>query len=163
MIINKLVEEIKQQYLDITEIECLTNILEKGEMHTPSILKKGEQGVYVFYKEDICFKVGPKSKARWNSHHYNLDTSTPSTMPKSIIKNLASFKLLYNNSKNTEIDNFRPDNIKKQVRNNISRIEFKIDSSESKFSLGLLESLVQFHFRPIYESTASFSNRINFK
>ena len=49
-------------------------------------------------------KAGPKSKARWNSHHYNLDNSTPSTFPKSIKKSPELFKNYFPNSVHSEID-----------------------------------------------------------
>lgn len=166
MSIEKLVNQIYEQYLSVTAIQCEIDIFEKGITHIPSMLEKGKQGVYVFYKDDICFKVGkagPKSKARWNSHHYNLDSTTPSTMTKSIMKDLESFKVLYDNLHCDEIEGFAPDNIKSWVRNNMCRVEFKISGAESKFSLGLLESLVQFYFRPIYERNPNFSNRIKFK
>ncbi len=160
-----MIRKITKTYYSITGIQCQYTILEKGDTHKPSMLGKGEQGVYVFYNNDICFKVGkagPKSKARWNSHHYNLDTTTPSTMTKSIIKDLNSFKELYDNTHLTDID-MHPKNIKEWVRNNTSRIEFKIAASESKFALGLLESLVQFYFNPIFERTTNINNRIKYK
>tara|TARA_R110000796_G_scaffold63858_1_gene147660 strand:+ start:7554 stop:8054 length:501 start_codon:yes stop_codon:yes gene_type:complete len=165
MSIENLVQKINQQYLEITGIKSICSILEKGESHIPSVLENGKQGVYVFFKDNICFKVGkagPKSKARWNSHHYNLDLTTPSTMTKSIMKDLESFKRLFDFQQSEKIDNFRPDNIKTWVRSNICRIEFKIDAAESKFSLGLLESLVQYHFNPVFERTTNYSNRIKF-
>ena len=163
MIIEHLVKKIERQYRTITGIKCVYSILEVGHTHIPSVLENGKQGVYVFFKGSICFKVGkagPKSKARWNSHHYNLDLTTPSTMPKSIMKDLKMFKNLFEENQFNEIDNLKPDNIKTWIRNNIGRIEFKIDATESKFSLGLLESLVQFHFNPVFERTTNYSNRI---
>lgn len=165
MEIEDLVKKINTQYSEITGINCHYNIIEKGENHIPSILEKGKQGVYVFYNNDICYKVGkagPKSKARWNSHHYNLDLSTPSTMPKSILKDLLSFKQLFAKEQKNDLENLNSKNIKSWVRNNCSRIEFKISDSESKFSLGLLESIVQFYFNPIFERTHNYRNKIKF-
>ena len=149
---NKLKEEFKQ----ITNITCEATFMEKGENHKPTTLKKDEQGVYVFLlDENTCFKVGkagPKSPARWNSHHYNIDESTPSTFTKSILKDLDKFKTYFDSSLHSEIDNIKEQkNSKEWIQNNISRIEFKISSQESAFALNLLEALIQFRLQPIYE------------
>lgn len=84
---NKLALEFKQ----LTNIECSSKFMNKGQQHQPTTLKKEEEkGVYVFLlNQKHCFKVGKagtKSTARWNSHHYNLDKSTPSTFTKSFFK-----------------------------------------------------------------------------
>lgn len=42
-------------------------------------------------------------------------------------------------------------NVKNWIRKNLSRIEFKISSKESKIALNLLEDLVQFYFPPLHE------------
>lgn len=151
---QNLAEEIAQEFYKITSIKCNAIFMKKGENHFPTSLQKNEQGVYVFLIENKCFKVGKagaKSQARWNSHHYNLDKTTPSTFSKTLIKDKENFKLNFNHSQQKEIDNLNPKNIKKWIKNNISRIEFKISNSESKFSLSLLESLVQYKLEPIYE------------
>ena len=70
----------------------------KGLAHKPTMLKSGRCGVYAFVTDTHCLKVGKassKSQARWNSHHYNLDETAPSTLHKSIIKSKARIKELY--------------------------------------------------------------------
>lgn len=113
-----------------------------------------EKGVYVFLYGNYCFKVGKagnRSQARWNSHHYNLDATTPSTFPKSIQKDVIRFKHFFPAEKHSEIDNLTSENIKDWIRSNTSRMEFKIDSSESDYALNFLESLLQFRLMPEYE------------
>ena len=52
--ISTIVNNIVEQYFEITSIKCTPKILYKGESHVPTTLQKGEQGVYVFYNDDIC-------------------------------------------------------------------------------------------------------------
>lgn len=80
--------------------------MEKGTNHRPTALSDEQRGVYVFLRNAICFKVGkagPKSKARWNSHHYNLGKATQSTLPKSIIKYQNEILTLFPKNKRIEI------------------------------------------------------------
>jgi hypothetical protein len=144
-----------------TEFERLTNInvsaiyMAKGPTHKPTTLSSGMCGVYVFMNDKCCFKVGKagsKSKARWNSHHYNLDETTPSTLPKSIIKNKLKLKECFPAELHPEIDALDKSNIQEWIKNNMSRIEFLFrDDGDSFFALNLLEALAQFHLKPIFE------------
>ncbi len=81
---QNLANKLKKEFLEITNITCEATFMEKGESHKPTTLKSYEKGVYVFLLNDkTCFKVGKagsKSPARWNSHHYNIDKSTPMFM-----------------------------------------------------------------------------------
>ena len=72
-------------------------------------------------------------------------------MTKSILRNLPVSKMYFSESLHEEMLGLDNTNIKKWIRNNTSRIEFKIASSESKYALSLLESLVQFKFNPVFE------------
>lgn len=151
---KEIAKKIKVDFEKLTGINCSLDYMERGEQHRPSKLTSKEQGVYVFFRENYSFKVGKagsNSQARWNSHHYNLDTSTPSTFPKSFMKDLKNFKSYFPAEIHNDMDNLNGQNIRKWVQNNLSRIEFKISSSESKIALNLLEAIVQFNFPPIYE------------
>ena len=64
---------------------------------------------------------------------------------------LKNFKSYFPAEIHNDMDNLNGKNIRKWVQNNLSRIEFKISSSESKIALNLLEAIVQFNFPPIYE------------
>jgi hypothetical protein len=149
-----LADSLKQEFLQITGISVEANFLSMGASHQPSSLPIGMQGVYVFLTDAHCFKVGkagPKSKARWNSHHYNLDETTPSAFTKSIVKNKPKFKEYFAHSQHSEIDQLEKGNIGDWIRSNISRIEFLLPESEGRYALSLLEALVQFRLKPKYE------------
>jgi hypothetical protein len=149
-----LADSLQIEFLEITGIKVEAIFLPKGALHQPSSLPAGMQGVYVFFTDAICFKVGkagPKSKARWNSHHYNLDESTPSAFTKSIVKNRPKFKSYFSDSQHSEIDHLKKSNIGDWIRNNISRIEFLLPEKEGRYALSLLEALVQFRLKPKYE------------
>jgi len=146
--------KIKLDFRNLTSIDCSMEFMSMGAAHEPSRLLPNEQGVYVFLSGEHSFKVGKagsNSQARWNSHHYNLDEKTPSTFPKSFMADLNNFKTYFSSDKHHEMENLNSQNIKMWVRNNLSRIEYKISSEESKISLNLLEALVQYNFQPIYE------------
>ena len=145
---------IKVEFEKLTNIEVSATYMKNGSSHAPTTLQKGMCGVYVFMNEQHCFKVGKagaKSKARWNSHHYNLDETTPSTLPKSIIKNINKFKQCYPIEGHDEINNLKKSNIQKWIKTNMSRIELLIQDNNDCFALNLLEALAQFHLKPIFE------------
>lgn len=151
---KKNIEKIMLKFNEITSIEVKVLYMNMGEEHIPTTLEKGKQGVYIFFNENTCFKVGKagsKSKARWNSHHYNIDNSTPSTLAKSIINHKNETKKYFPVEKHTEIDNLSKDNMKNWIKNNMSRIEFIIPEEKNGFSLNLLEALAQFELKPIFE------------
>jgi hypothetical protein len=147
---NLIAEEFKR----ITGIEVSSTFMPNGPSHNPTSLQTGMCGVYAFMAEGCCFKVGkagPKSKARWNSHHYNLDETTPSTMPKSIMKNRANFKRCFPETKHYEIDQLMKENIQQWIKDNLSRMEFLIKDQGDGLALNLLEALAQFYLKPIFE------------
>lgn len=150
VVANRIAEEFKS----ITGIEVSSTFMLNGTEHNPTSLQAGLCGVYAFMSGDYCFKVGkagPKSKARWNSHHYNLDETTPSTMPKSILKNIDRFKTCFPETKYNEIDQLKKENIQQWIKENMSRMEFLMNDQGDGFALNLLEALVQFHLKPIFE------------
>lgn len=145
---------IKAEFERLTDIGVSAKFMQNGQNHNPTTLQNGWCGVYVFMNEKCCFKVGKagaKSKARWNSHHYNLDETTPSTMPKSIMKHKQRFKMQYPTERHHEIDSLSKLNILNWIKNNTSRIEFLIQDNGDPFELGLLEALAQYHLKPIFE------------
>lgn len=145
-------DEISEEFRRITNIDCNATYMQWGESHVPTkLLKDVESGVYVFMRDSTVFKVGKagtNSQARWNSHHYNLDTS-PSTFPSSFSADLERFNSFF--PENVRITDISRINIKEWVRANTSRIEFKIQNQETGTALNLLEALVQFYLNPIYE------------
>ena len=150
-----LAKKLADEFIALTDIQCSYKFMNKGKNHNPTTLKKGqEQGVYVFLKNDnICFKVGKagtNSQARWNSHHYRLN-KTKSSLSGSIIKNIENFKSFFDSSIHYEIDTLNNTNMKNWIKDNISRIEFKISNKESIYALDLLEKYIAFKLKPIYE------------
>jgi len=155
-----LANKLKDEFEKISNISCEAKFMEKGKNHKPTTLRANEKGVYVFLlDENTCFKVGKagsKSPARWNSHHYNIDKSTPSAFTKSFLKDLTKFKTYFDSSLSNEIDNLEKEKKSKQwIQDNISRIEFKISSEESDIVLNLFEALIQFRLNPIYEGKSA--------
>jgi len=151
---QNLANRLKSEFTTLTGVNCAASFLEKGASHQPTALSNNQKGVYVFLNGNYCFKVGKagsKSKARWNSHHYNLDATTPSTFPKSIKKDIERFKSFFPADKHQEIDDLNPENIRAWIQNNISRMEFIISGNESDYALNLLEALLQFRLMPEYE------------
>jgi hypothetical protein len=151
--LNQKCEQIREQFEYLTKKKVTLKIMKNGDEHKPTKLKKEESGVYVFLNEKDCFKVGKagvKSKARWNSHHYNLDRKTPSTLAKSIYNHKGKFKKYFSENFHDEIDGLDENNIKDWIINNLTRIEF-ILNYDDKFELNLLEALVQFKLKPIFE------------
>jgi len=146
--------EIKTEFERLTGIEVSATFMPEGEGHIPTTLPIGKSGVYVFLAGSFCCKVGKagaKSKARWNSHHYNLDETTPSTLPKSILKNKEKFKKCYPVTKHQEIEMLGKNNIQMWIRNNMSRMEFLIPDNGDPTILNLLEALAQFYTKPLFE------------
>lgn len=154
---QEIADTIKAEFERITSIEVSATFMPEGVTHVPTTLPTGKTGVYVFLAGHYCFKVGKagaKSKARWNSHHYNLDETTPSTLPKSILKHRAKFKKCYPQEKHNEIDALDKPTIQSWIRKNMSRIEFLIPDNGDTTTLNLLEALAQFHLKPIFEGRA---------
>lgn len=145
---------IKAEFENLTKINVSATYMSKGATHKPTTLQSGMCGVYVFMNDKYCFKVGKagsRSKPRWNSHHYNLDNKTPSTLPKSIIKNKIKFKECFPVESHSEIDALDRSNFKEWIKNNMSRIEFLFKDAGDPFILNLLEALAQFYLKPIFE------------
>ena len=179
---QELADQLKNEFENITGITCDVTFMENGNHHRPTTLMDGKKGVYAFLLNDnVCFKVGKansNSKARWNSHHYSLDKSTPSTLTKSMLSNLHILKEHFDNNDirkfedvlkkyNLESTGFKSDikklekskvkklsdelGLKKWIMNNMSRIEFLLNDSNDDFDSNLLEALVQFKLKPIFE------------
>lgn len=106
---QKLSNEIKTEFEVVSGINCIATFMDKGERHTPTSLIRGEEkGVYVFLlNEKCCFKVGKAgadSLARWNSQHYNLDKTTPSTFTKSLLNDLPNFVKYFDGEARSDLE-----------------------------------------------------------
>lgn len=155
---QQIANAIKNDFESLTGIAVIANFYLKGVAHAPSMLQNGMCGVYAFLGEKCCFKVGkagPKSKARWNSHHYNLDETTPSTLPKSILRNKERVKQEFPAEIHSTIDELTKSNIQQWMRNNTSRLEFLIQHDGDMSTLNLLEAIAQYRLKPIFEGKSA--------
>ena len=112
----------------------------------PSSLPVGMSAVYVFLMGEQCLKVGkagPKSAARFTSHHYGLNA--PSTLAKSLIK-------CETDPRFSSID---AESVKGWICANTSRVNFLLPSRHGVFALALLEAFVQCRLRPEFEGFAA--------
>ena len=113
--------ELSKKFTDLTDIVCTFTFITKMEAHQPTTLPSDKKGVYVFLLSNkICFKVGKAgsgSQARWNSQHYNLDISTPSTFTKSFLSDLDNFKEYFNDEQKKEIESFKKMLLKNRIKN----------------------------------------------
>jgi len=180
---QELGDKLSKKFEELTKIKCKVKFLSKGVNHRATTLKENKKGVYVFFlNENICFKVGKansNSQARWNSQHYSLDKSTPSTFTKSILSNLMIMKKYFEEAEikkfenilkeyNLDESNFKQEikkldktlvkelsnklNLREWIQNNMNRIEFILDNNtDNNLDTNLLEALVQFELNPIFE------------
>ena len=151
---QEIANAVKADFERLTNLSVSVTYMPKGSTHQPTSLQTGSCGVYVLMSEEHCFKVGKagtKSKARWNSHHYNLDDTTPSTLPKSIIRDKEKFKRFFAKEFHPGIDALSKSNVQDLIKNNLYRIEFLMKDNDDKFALNLLEALAQFHLKPVFE------------
>lgn len=133
---SQVFEELQKDFKSKFNIEVELKYL--GVPHEPSKLEDNQMGVYIFFKDNKCLKIGKaglNSKARWNSHHYN---------PKSSDSNLA--KSLLNDS-----ETLLEENIGDYIRKNICRVEFTINDNVPEHTLNLLEAYLLFKLNPKFE------------
>jgi hypothetical protein len=148
------ITEICETFKSITNIVVSVEIMDNPERHNPSRLTNGEMGVYVFYKNDNCFKVGKagsKSKARWNSHHYHIDKGANSVLAKKIKNDMGNFKQYFPVIQQSKLDSMDDKDYNLWIKTNISRVELKLSSNCTKFELNLLEAISIYMLNPIYE------------
>ncbi len=116
--------------------------------HTPpTSLPTGKFAVYVFMFGNRCLKVGkagPKSAARFCSHHYGANRA-PSTLVKSLLKNQEAIG----------VSGFDDTNVGAWICQHTVRVNFLIPSKYGVFALSLLEAFVQCRLQPKFEGFAS--------
>ena len=106
----------------------------------PNQLPKGYIAVYFFFEGDIAIKIGKanaKSKARYTSQHYRINT-TKSTLAKSLM-----------NDPNRHFNNAAA--VKNWMLKNLHRINVLIKEDKGKAATELVEAIMHYKFRPIYE------------
>ena len=135
--------------ITLTEID----IVESTAPHIrPSSLPSNKMAVYVFTHGERCLKVGksgPKSVARYCSHHYGLNA--PSTLAKSLLKH----------QHRIGVNGLDEANIGAWIIENTHRMNFLISTEYSVELLSLLEAFVQCRLNPEFEGF--YSQRVRLK
>jgi len=109
----------------------------------PSSLPAGKMAIYAFWWNDEWLKIGqagPKSAARYTSHHYNQNSSR---------SNLA--KSLANDPRMNGVLGFNAQNSGLWVKSSTCRVNILISSQRRKELLSLLESFLHVRLNPRYE------------
>jgi hypothetical protein len=113
----------------------------------PSSLPYGKMAVYVFCWGEKCLKVGkagPRSRARYTSHHY---------LPGSSGSNLA--KSLLHAGVDLELPQIQETEVGLWVRNNADRYNFLLERRCGIATLTLLEAFLQCRLQPVFEGFIS--------
>ena len=113
----------------------------------PKLLPTEKIAVYVFMFGDRCLKVGkagPKSAARFCSHHYGANRA-PSTLAKSLVNSAGAIG-------DSGLDDT---NVGAWIRQHTTRVNFLIPLKYGVFALSLLEAFVQCRLKPEFEGFAS--------
>jgi hypothetical protein len=128
-----------------TEIEVKTS-----RATHKSALPRGKMAVYVFFYKAQCLKVGkagPKSQARYTSHHYNARSSN-SNLAKSILQSPETIG----------ISPLEPGCVREWIKTNTDRINILFPADRADLGipfLTLAESFLQCWLQPRYEGFKS--------
>lgn len=139
--------EIKQLIIDaskligspITEKDFYIEYQPLG--HKPKALPKGKMAVYTFIYNGTFLKIGQansKSKARYQSHHYYVDSGS-STLANSLLKDSNMSALVNEN------------NITQWIKDNCERYDVIIDEKYGKTALNFIEGMLHYKYNPKYE------------
>lgn len=118
-----------------------------GAPHTIQYLEENKMAVYVFVLNGMCLKVGkvgPKSQARYVSHHYN-PSSSQSNLAKSLLahRHKAQFAMVPEND------------LGDWIKEKVERTNFILDKNIGIPALNLLESFLQYRLDPYFEGFES--------
>lgn len=115
----------------------------------PKQLPKGYCAVYFFAYGNKVLKIGKansKSKSRFTSQHYRFNA--PSTLAKSLYFD--------------KDFNFKSkEDVKEWMLKNLQRINILIKEEDGKARTELIETVLHYHFRPLYEGAINFRNKKN--
>ena len=147
-ILDDFIEVCKYSRINLTKDEIIVEILESGDKHSPKPLHKGFMAVYIFwdFEKNICYKVGKvgvNSNARFQSQHYN-PNSSKSNLATSILND-------YELNHSLEIQN----NVGLWIKQNTTRINLYLKGENSMLTLSLLEIFIQNRLKPKYEGYES--------
>lgn len=114
---------------------------------SPSVLPAGKMAVYIFQWGSQCLKigkVGPKSQARYTSHHYSPGSSN-SNLARCILKECTSLG----------ISGLSTDNVGAWIKENTDRINILLDDRLGIPVLSMLEAFLHCRLKPRFEGFES--------
>ena len=145
-LLDDFMEVAKLAKIDMSSLSI--SVVESPAPHElPPSLKNGDVAVYVFIWKGECLKVGkvgPKSHARYISHHYN-PSSSPSNLARSILIDKDKMGL----------QQMSEQNIGKWISENVDRVNYVIHGTKTIPTLNLLEVFLQCRLTPRFEGFKS--------
>ncbi len=119
--------------------------------HRRPALPPQSQAVYSFFLENRCLKVGkagPKSPARYSSHHYGLHAR--STLARSVLDHREQIASLVE-WRAAEIRALNGESVGPWIEANTRRLDFLLPTNAGSAALALLETFLQARFNPVFE------------
>jgi hypothetical protein len=130
------------QLAGVPILEGQIRMIDQGVPHRPSSLPKGTVGIYLFFFQYECVKIGKagsKSNARFLSQHYNPESSQSNLAKSIVLDNNFSYKQL------------SKENIGDWMKSNLRRVDFLIDESLGIFVPNFVEAFLHLCLKPRYE------------
>jgi hypothetical protein len=126
-----------------------------GIPHVPRPLPDGWQGVYCFKYQTVWLKVGkagPKSAARWTSHHYHPGRAQ-STLAFSLLRygRFSEVDFPEVPDLRARVRSIDADGLGDWIKKNTERVNFLIRSELGPSGLDRLEKIAQNILHPIFE------------
>jgi hypothetical protein len=155
--------EIVQAFLRVAQLATLS--LAESDIHVdfrpaphrrPTRLPADRHGVYVFLLGATCLKVGkagPKSAARFCSHHYGHNAQ--STLARSILAHPEKVAARLPARRGAEVMALSKHGVGAWIEANTCRMNVLLPCSTGRFALSLLESFLQCRLKPLFEDRAT--------
>ena len=147
------VESALSAFVSVTELagdpirhdEIVVEFLEAPH-RSPSSLPKGKMAIYGFWADGVWLKfgkAGPKSQARFTTHHYGVNSL--STLAKSLVAD----------PRFADVADFDPLQPGAWIRQSTNRLNLLLPVERGPEMLSLLEAFLHVRFKPRYEGFAS--------
>ena len=114
--------------------------------------------VYMFYYpvQECYLRIGKASKgdtSRYGTQNYRLYSDIKTSLPRSIVEDSAIQFKNKNNEENMKHEKYS-DVIEKWIINNTRRMDIFLRNPMNEHELALVESMMHFRCKPIYEKSA---------
>lgn len=119
----------------------------------PKKLPSFKQAVYGFVVEGRCLKVGkagPKSTARYASHHYNPKSSN-SNLAKSLLNAADQLQGEVRDQVFQSVRTLTERDVGDWIERNAARFNLLVGPQFEEYEMALIEAFVQSRLRPIFE------------